>query len=276
MKQQSFDGPKDERNGSLSLCPSMEGTGEEVEEKANVRQEDVSESGWTMYLDQSIHEFSSYKNSLLEFEEEEARNGINGHSWFQHKDEDDSSMASDASSGPAHELLEDVNHRDFLSEFGKNGLKLSSSDCVVSDVMRKPKRKRVDGVEHKDLDFLLEDTASSPLHSFKSGLTENQAQNKDFPDFSEVICDSQDQVDAVNKRLDFLQSILPEAPTSREETMGVAIKYISAMERRIKVFQGHEKNKDRDKERHVIEGESGVLRERGLCVVPISVLWSAI
>ncbi len=98
MKQQRFDGPKYGCNGSLSLCPSMEATGEEVEEKENVRQEDFFELEWTIYLDQSIHEFSSYKNNLIEFEEEEERNGINGHSWFQHKDGDDSSIASDTSS----------------------------------------------------------------------------------------------------------------------------------------------------------------------------------
>ncbi|GLJ43385.1 hypothetical protein SUGI_0901450 [Cryptomeria japonica] len=271
MQQQNFFGPKH----GCSLSPAMEDTGEE--QKANERQEEISESGWTMYLDQSIHEFSSYKNSLVDFEEEEARNRKNGYSWFQHKDEEDSSMASDASSGPA-QLLEVVNHKDFYNEAGQNGLKLSLSECDVSGV-RKPKRRRVESDEHKDLD-LLEDTASSPLHSFKSGLTENEAQNKDFSDFSKLVCDSHDQADAVNKRLDFLQSILPEAPMCREETVGVAIKYISALEQRIKVFQGHE---DKNKDSHVvtaardkIEGESGVLRDKGLCLVPISTLWNAI
>ena len=37
---------------------------------------------------------------------------------------------------------------------GKNGLKMSSSDYKVIDVTRKPKRKRVEGDEHIDLDFL--------------------------------------------------------------------------------------------------------------------------
>lgn len=55
MNQQSFGGPKDGCNGHLRLFPSMEGTSEEVEEMTNLRQEEVSELGWTMYLDQSIH-----------------------------------------------------------------------------------------------------------------------------------------------------------------------------------------------------------------------------
>ena len=56
-KQQSFDGPKYGCIDNLSLLPSMEGTSEEVEKKENVRKEEVSESEWTMQLDQSIHDF---------------------------------------------------------------------------------------------------------------------------------------------------------------------------------------------------------------------------
>ncbi|KAH9297338.1 hypothetical protein KI387_029020, partial [Taxus chinensis] len=206
----------------------MEGNG--GEEKGLSEGREVSESGWTMYLDQSIHECSGYTKSLIEFEEEEAMNGKNGQAWFHQKDEDDSSsMASDASSGPA-QPLEAVTHKEFYNGVGHDGMKLIDFD--VADA-RKPKRRRLDSDEQKDLD-LLEDTASSPVCSFKSGLTANEAEIKYFLGFSKVLCDSHEQADAVNKRLDLLQSILPETPICREETLGAAIKYISSLEQRIK------------------------------------------
>ena len=77
-------------------CPSVEnGTLDESQ--------GVSEYGWTMYLDQSLDECSDgYYNSrsLIGFEDYVGKN--NGDVHYQHAnfEEEDSSMASDASSGP--------------------------------------------------------------------------------------------------------------------------------------------------------------------------------
>ncbi|KAH9317348.1 hypothetical protein KI387_019117, partial [Taxus chinensis] len=62
----------------------------------------------------------------------------------------------------------------------------------------------------------------------------NEAQIKYFLGLFKVMCDSHERADAVSKRLDLLQSILPETPICREETLGAAIQYINSLEQRIK------------------------------------------
>ena len=104
-------------------CPSVEnGTPDESQ--------GAFEYGWTMYLDQSLDECSDgYYNSrsLIGFEDYVGKN--NGDVHYQHAnfEEEDSSMASDASSGP--QQLLDVAQ---LTEF-QNGAHrlLSFNDQVI-------------------------------------------------------------------------------------------------------------------------------------------------
>lgn len=262
-------------------CPSLEnGTADEIQ--------GISESGWTMYLDQSLDECSySYYNSrsLIRFEEYVGRNNGNGPNQPANFEEEDSSMVSDASSGP--QQLLDV---DQFNELQNGADKLLSSDDQIYlknltsfDVaeIRQSKRRRLesDTAVEKDL-YLLEDTASSPVCSSKSGLTENEGDAKDYLHLSNAFSGSLDQADAVNKRLDLLQSMLPETPICKQETLGVAMEYISAMEQRIKAYEGKDNGKGSNSNKAFpaenFDGECGVLRKRGLCLVPISTLRSGV
>jgi len=163
----SSNGPKC-RFTLANKCPSMEnGTPDESQ--------GISESGWTMYLDQSLDEWSdSYYNSesLIGFEEYVGRNNGNGRHQHANFEEEDSSMASDASSGPQQPLdvaqftdLQNGAHR-LLSSNDQVDLKnLTSLDIAE---IRQSKRRRLESYTavEKDL-YLLEDTASSPVCSSK-------------------------------------------------------------------------------------------------------------
>lgn len=273
----SFSGPKC-RFTLDNNCPSMEnGTPGESQ--------GVSESGWTMYLDQSLDECSDgYYNSrsFIGFEEYVGKNNCNGNYQHANFEEEDSSMASDASSGPQQPL--DVAQ---LTEFQNGAHRLLSfndqADFTLNSLdvaeIRQSKRRRLesDAAAEKDL-YLLEDTASSPVCSSKSELTENEVDANDSLHLSNVFSDSRDQADAVNKRLDLLQSILPERPSCREETLGVAMDYISEMEQRIKAYEGKDKSQSSNMvlPAEDFDGDCGVLRKRGLCLVSISTLRSGV
>ena len=104
-------------------CPSVENCSPD-------ESQGVSESGWTMYLDQSLDEcFEGYYNnrSLIEFVDYVGKNNSDVHYEHANFEEKDSSMASDASSGP-HQLLDVAQ----LTEF-QNGAHrlLSFNDQVI-------------------------------------------------------------------------------------------------------------------------------------------------
>eukprot|EP01018_Ginkgo_biloba_P009905 Gb_09372 [translate_table: standard] len=237
----------------------QEGMSDCVEDNKN------SESGWTMYLEQSRDSWGT-THSMIRFPE--AASKVNSGNCLSRQPNEtscdillaceDSSMASDASSGPQHHL--ELNQQ---TSFSNGNVKPASCPLMTAfDISARPttnKRRRM-GVCHHD-PSLLEDTASSPVHSPKSGHTPGEVHIKE--NFGSTDCISDFEAEAVNRRLELLQSLLPDgAKICREEALGVAIEYINALEQTIKELETQAR----------LMCENG----EGLCLIPYSVVEGAI
>lgn len=116
-----------------------------------------SESGWTMYLDQS-QSYSYYPcgsgchrdRGLKKTEEEEA---------------EDLSMVSDASSGPPHFHEEEEEEEECIGRGNGCFCSACSASKLVTKKVEKKKKIGEHRGEHKQHSYL-EDTASSPAMSF--------------------------------------------------------------------------------------------------------------
>ncbi|KAJ8638271.1 hypothetical protein MRB53_012538 [Persea americana] len=130
-----------------------------------------SESGWTMYLDQSFGRPTSL-----------SAKGAGLHGRFvgeeEEEEEEDLSMISDASSGPPQFHEEEDNCYD-------NGCFCSASSTAL--VTKISKRSRAEAKEKTEDSSYLDDTASSHVFLFSknsSEVTNNQLSMEDAFDFS--------------------------------------------------------------------------------------------
>ncbi|CAL5206106.1 unnamed protein product [Lathyrus oleraceus] len=132
-----------------------------------------SESGWTHYLDQSIISESCFKGKG-EYEYERKGERMNEKEF-----EEDSSMVSDASSGPPHY----DNEENYCENF---------YHCLSSRTKESNKRKKVKEYERSQQSSPLDDTASSPFfscpnksHKKQDSFLENGAVENNAIQFSE-------------------------------------------------------------------------------------------
>eukprot|EP01018_Ginkgo_biloba_P019491 Gb_31545 [translate_table: standard] len=252
----------------------------------------ISESGWTMYLDQSRDTWTYNSKNLFDLQENFSKSGTYNEqakerSIIADDQEEDPSMASDASSGPqqplpVQEFGQTINGCSKRSvdgvPVGKQELDCSAS-CSLSGLNTRT-RKKCRRVEMDEVE-LLKDTASSPVRSSKSGLAESEVNKEQNLEVPAGVADFEGEwdllaADKVNARLKALQSLLPDgSKICREKVVGVAIEYINTLERRIKpYFQTLEKEAhagEEDKRIFCVREEMG-LQKRGMCLVPFSML----
>ncbi|RZC62795.1 hypothetical protein C5167_024570 [Papaver somniferum] len=112
------------------------------------------ESGWTMYLEHSLVSLNPCKSNgqFSDFECNYNRKVMKEVYAVEKEEEEDLSMVSDASSGPAHFL----EHEDYCTENGNFSASSSSLKNKSSKRQKKIRQKR-------SSDSLLDDTASSPM-----------------------------------------------------------------------------------------------------------------
>ncbi|XP_044509643.1 protein SOB FIVE-LIKE 5-like [Mangifera indica] len=153
----------------------------------------VSESGWTLYLEQS--NFTSHRNTN-KFVDGEAGFCEERFQHFDDGDDDkdeDLSMVSDASSGPPtfHEDEDRCNDVDRCNQLQYPPPSKATREANSSGKIRlKKKEKRSRGQKQEPLPSFLDDTASSPVINFSSknnfgAINNNQASMESVLDYSQ-------------------------------------------------------------------------------------------
>ncbi|KAA0064452.1 hypothetical protein IC582_015448 [Cucumis melo] len=139
-----------------------------------------SESGWTMYLDQSYtsdHRFNGGSGGSENYKAKEAK----ARTEEEEDEEEDLSMVSDASSGPPHYI------EDNEELFYNNGY--SSYAISASELERKKSQKGKRNGRNQQHSYL-DDTASSPVYGYTKAnkintATSNKALEENPVDFSQ-------------------------------------------------------------------------------------------
>ncbi|XP_019165143.1 PREDICTED: uncharacterized protein LOC109161276 [Ipomoea nil] len=162
------------------------------------------ESGWTVYLENSIMPpYSSYNNGT-KFLQGKAR--VNGKEDEEEEEEEDLSMVSDASSGPPQVLAEEDYHGwCFHAPVGAVGSALPKKSNV------KRQRKKENRLQNlKEKASILDDTASSPIFTNNNFTINNQTKLESVvPDFSQGFSTTQFQgQSAYQEHCEFFQSSL--------------------------------------------------------------------
>ncbi|XP_068655503.1 protein SOB FIVE-LIKE 5-like [Aristolochia californica] len=162
------------------------------------------ESGWTMYLDQSLKKPTSLSARECRVP---CKNGGTG----KEEEEEDLSMVSDASSGPP--LFHDDD-----DYFDENGCFCSEPLAVLAK--KSDKRRRTQRQEQERHSSLMDDTASSHLLSFPKGGYNlgSKASMEDVLDFS--IGFSATHVEGKSspkEQYSFFQTTLPAKTTSSKQ-----------------------------------------------------------
>lgn len=123
-----------------------------------------SESGWTMYLDQSYtsdHRFNGGSGGSENYKAKEAK----ARTEEEEDEEEDLSMVSDASSGPPHYI------EDNEELFYNNGY--SSYAISASELERKKSQKGKRNGRNQQHSYL-DDTASSPVYGYTKANVKEQ------------------------------------------------------------------------------------------------------
>ncbi|KAJ7519237.1 hypothetical protein O6H91_20G030300 [Diphasiastrum complanatum] len=283
----------------------------------------VSESGWTRYLDQSTD--LSARGSSLELSCPESRIGSQASRsprkrTAQHgsckkamANFEDSSMASDASSGPEQPFLyQDAEEPSEDSAFRKKVFGAEASalrdDACTSKISceitsggltaidcRMTKRRRRD-------DFAIACPAAPDISYRKetpqvaAGETDansSEGSGDNLNTHHQSTFSENDEGDLVDDRLGILQQLIPNSEKlDREEMLAVAIDYVKSLELKIKMFEtakmemahpagtGATENFpqapaiDVDGFESIVEGTA--LQEKGLCLMPVSLLGKAL
>ncbi|XP_068656208.1 protein SOB FIVE-LIKE 5-like [Aristolochia californica] len=163
------------------------------------------ESGWTMYLDQSLE-----KRTLLSVGEC-AFPCKNGGTGKEEEEEEDLSMVSDASSGPP--LFHDDD--DYLDE---NGCFCSETPAALAK--KNDKRRRIQRQEQERHSSLMDDTASSHVLTFPKGdySLGSKASMEDVLDFSIGFSATHfEGKSSLKDQYSFFQTTLPGKTTSSKQ-----------------------------------------------------------
>nr|ADE76058.1 unknown [Picea sitchensis] len=204
---------------------------------------EISESGWTAYLDQSLDSWR-HDNATSQFDTEQLQNKNSQYtenaeryptydypaSSITGSEEEDSSMASDASSGPQKLPLPlhvlDMEFEHDRQAVGSNSLvskrkrgaydKHEDLECMAScssmdvNFKRNNLRKVDKNEDDHELALLLQDTASSAIHRPESGLLEIEVNIEQNQQLEQVESLGDIEVQEVNTRFEVLQSLLPD------------------------------------------------------------------
>lgn len=219
---------------------------------------EISESGWTLYLDQSLDGWSDKISSEFDIRQQYTEPSER-YTTCQYEassiagSDEQSSIASVASSRP-QKLPLSVQDTEFEQDLQSAGTYSSVSkikgdahfndgewlECIAScssEYMnpRKNKLRKLNKDENADLS--LQDTASSSVHSPESDLVENEGHiEQNLQLLAESLGDIEEE--EVNVRVETLRSLLPHgSKIRREEILGVAIEYIRALKGRIQAVQ---------------------------------------
>ncbi|GAB4853418.1 hypothetical protein Ancab_017596 [Ancistrocladus abbreviatus] len=146
------------------------------------------ESGWTLYLEHSVYSNSS--SSSLQKDEKFVGNK-RGNAAVE-GEEEDLSMVSDASSGPPH-FHEDDDYDYILCNGDDDGYSITHPPSMAvpgtfaKSGCKRQKKIKCRGKLDEEESFLLDDTASSPLFTFKSNglIKEEQASMESSIDCSQ-------------------------------------------------------------------------------------------
>ncbi|CAK9317074.1 unnamed protein product [Citrullus colocynthis] len=147
-----------------------------------------SESGWTMYLDQSYtsdHRFGGGGGGGGVGENYRAKEAK---ARADEEDEEDLSMLSDASSGPPH-YLEDNEELFYNNGYSSYAISASESAINCSKEERKKSKKGKQNGRNQQYSYL-DDTASSPVYGYSkankiNAATSNKASEENSVDFSQ-------------------------------------------------------------------------------------------
>ncbi|XP_057973677.1 protein SOB FIVE-LIKE 5-like [Malania oleifera] len=166
-----------------------------------------SESGWTLYLDQSYNSASDCQRGSGIGEDEycrERRTKVE-----DDDEEEDLSMVSDASSGPPH-----FHEEEYC--FNENGCFYSASNSASQLGKKGDKKKKNREQRGKQRHSYLDDTASSPAKSFsKKKISNGQASM--HLDFSQGYSATHLKgPESFQKHFGFLQPSFSEKPTSED------------------------------------------------------------
>lgn len=209
---------------------------------------EISESGWTMYFDQSLDSWTN-KNAPSQFDNEKQQkkksqyteNDAERYPTYDYQassitgNEEDSSMASDASSGPQKlplPLLLPVQDIQFEQErqaaesySRKRGVhgKHEDLECIAScssmDVhsTRNKLRKVNKNGDNNGLPLWLQDTASSHIHRPESGVLECEVNIE--PNLQLSVGDIEVQEVSSNMRFEIVQSLLQDRAKERASSI---------------------------------------------------------
>ncbi|KAK4791980.1 hypothetical protein SAY86_022415 [Trapa natans] len=138
------------------------------------------ESGWTLYLEQSVDDASH--RDIPPFTDDKGAafiDSIHAADEVEEEEEEDLSMVSDASSGPPHLHEEEDQHRHHHGEcfsrnigggFNKKKYSVAAETEGKSASLKcrssSKRKKKVGEHQHQHHPSLLDDTASSPLNNF--------------------------------------------------------------------------------------------------------------
>ncbi|XP_031129140.1 uncharacterized protein LOC116030910 [Ipomoea triloba] len=165
------------------------------------------ESGWTVYLENSIMApYSSYNNGNKFFRGKARVNG--------EEEEEDLSMVSDASSGPPQVVAEEDYGNDshgwcFHAPTGAVGSALPKKSNVKKQRKKEKKENRLQNLKEKA--SMLDDTASSPIFNCtNNNFTINNQTSLEsvVPDFSQGYSTTQFQGQSAYQEF-FQSSLLP-------------------------------------------------------------------
>lgn len=132
-----------------------------------------SESGWTMYLDQSYtsdHRFGGGGGGGGVGENYRAKEAK---ARADEEDEEDLSMVSDASSGPPH-YLEDNEELFYNNGYSSYAIAASESAINCSKEERKKSKKGKQNGRNQQYSYL-DDTASSPVYGYRKANVNNSS-----------------------------------------------------------------------------------------------------
>ncbi|KAJ7295629.1 hypothetical protein O6H91_07G059900 [Diphasiastrum complanatum] len=289
----------------------------------------VSESGWTIYLDQSTdvseHRSSvelSRSDSIIASNvtrsprKRSARHqqhcaGKNAAVNFE-----DSSMVSDASSGPeqpvfyedAEDLSEDIafGKKEFCAEASRgcrmddlkddactSKLSCENISCGPPGIgWRMSKRRKrelvAEAFAHNTLN-----RNETPQVEDETDLNSSEGSGDNWNTEHQSTAFRNDERDLVDDRLEMLQQLIPNSEKlDREEMLAVAIDYVKSLELKIKMFETATMEMADHGDMGVIENfpqapallvaglksavEGTALQEKGLCLMPVSLLGNAL